>query len=86
MRYNRKICNKKTHPGVRCLHSCCYVCDKGCPVIEVALSEGPNRVAVLPSREDGNRSSFQNVVFLYLEFWTIDKIQKPCNSEDLLVG
>jgi hypothetical protein len=30
---------------------------------EVALSKGPNRAVVSPSPEDGNRSSFRNVVF-----------------------
>jgi hypothetical protein len=36
----------------------------------------------LPSARDGNRSSFRNVVFSsYLEFRTIDKFHKTCNSE-----
>jgi hypothetical protein len=45
---------------------------------------GPNRVVVfLPSPEDGNRSSFRNVVFSsYLEFRTIDKVQIPSNPKD----
>jgi hypothetical protein len=39
-----------------------------------AVSKVPNRVGVsLSSPEDGNRSSFRNVVFKYLEFRTIDK-------------
>jgi hypothetical protein len=44
---------------------------------------GPNRVGVsLPSPEDGNRSSFLNVMFSgYLEFRTMHKVQKPGNSE-----
>jgi hypothetical protein len=29
----------------------------------LALSKGPNRAGVFPPPEDGNRSSFQNVVF-----------------------
>jgi hypothetical protein len=49
-----------------------------------ALSKIPKRVAVsLPSPEDGNRSSFRNVVFSsYLEFWTLDKVGKLSVSED----
>jgi hypothetical protein len=46
----------------------------------LALSKRPNRVGVsLPSPEDGNRSSFRNI-FLYLEFWTMDKVQKPSSE------
>jgi hypothetical protein len=38
--------------------------DMGCPVIEVSSSKGPSRIrASLPLPEDGNRFSFQNVVF-----------------------
>jgi hypothetical protein len=56
------------------------------PVTEVsrlALSKGHNKVGVsLPSPEGGNRSSFRNVVFSnYLEFRTMDKVQKPSDSE-----
>jgi hypothetical protein len=41
-----------------------------------------NTVGVsLPSPEDGNRSSFRNVVFLYLEFWTMEKVQIPSDPE-----
>jgi hypothetical protein len=37
---------------------------------------GPN-----PSPEDGNRFDFRNVVLSsYLEFWTVDKVQKPFES------
>jgi hypothetical protein len=32
--------------------------------IEATLSKGPNRIGFFPSPEDGNRSSFRNVVFL----------------------
>jgi hypothetical protein len=32
------------------------------PVIEISSVAGPNRVGVSPSPEDGNRSSFRNVV------------------------
>jgi hypothetical protein len=36
----------------------------------------------LPWPEDGDRSSFRNVVFSsYLEFWTIDKAHKSGDSE-----
>jgi hypothetical protein len=47
--------------------------------LKLALSERPKRVCVsLPSPEDGNRSSFRNVVFsMYLEFRTMDKVQNP---------
>jgi hypothetical protein len=31
--------------------------------LRLALSKGPTRVGVSPSPEDGNRSSFRNVVF-----------------------
>jgi hypothetical protein len=45
----------------------------------LALSKGPNRVVVsLRSAEDGNRSSFWNVmVSSYLELRTMDEVQKP---------
>jgi hypothetical protein len=50
--------------------------------MRVAISKGPNRVGVsLPSPEDGNRSSFRNVVFSsYLEFRTMSKVQEPSKS------
>jgi hypothetical protein len=39
----------------------------------------------LPSAVDGNRSSFRKVVFSsYFEFRTIDKVQKPNDSESKL--
>jgi hypothetical protein len=49
----------------------------------LALSKRLNRIGVsLPSPEDGNRSSFLNVVFSrYLEFRTEDKAQKGSDSE-----
>jgi hypothetical protein len=51
--------------------------------LRLALSKGPNEVGIsLPSPEDRNRSSFRNTVFSsYLEFRTIDKVQKHNNSE-----
>jgi hypothetical protein len=46
-----------------------------------ALSKGPIKVDVfLPSPEDGNRSSFRNVVFLSLESLTMNKAQTRSNS------
>jgi hypothetical protein len=54
-----------------------------CSNWRLTLSKGPNSVGVsLPSPEDGNRSSVRNFIFLvYLEFWTMDEVQKPSNSE-----
>jgi hypothetical protein len=51
--------------------------------VRLILSKDANRVGVfLHSPEDGNRSSFRNVVFYnYLEFWTLDKVKKPSESE-----
>jgi hypothetical protein len=47
--------------------------------------QGPNgEGAFLSSSEDGNRSTFRNVVlfrYVYLEFRTMDKVQKPSESE-----
>jgi hypothetical protein len=53
------------------------------PVIEIALSNCPNRLGIsLPSPEAGNRSSLRNVVFSsYLEFRTINEVEKPNDSE-----
>jgi hypothetical protein len=49
------------------------------------ISKRPKRAAIsLPPPEDGNRSRYssQYVVFSsYLEFRTIDEVQKPSNSE-----
>jgi hypothetical protein len=43
---------------------------------------GPNRVGVsLPSHENANKSSFQNVVFSsHLELWLMDKVHTPSDS------
>jgi hypothetical protein len=52
--------------------------------VRLADSKGPSRVVCfcLPSREDGNRSSFRYVVFSsYLEFRTMGKVHKPSDSE-----
>jgi hypothetical protein len=45
----------------------------------LAIHNGPDWVGVsLPSPEDGNWSSFRNVVFsTYLEFRTMNKVHKP---------
>jgi hypothetical protein len=52
-------------------------------VIRFAPLEGPSKVGVsLPSPEDGNTSSFRDVVFSScLEFWTMDKVHKPSHSD-----
>jgi hypothetical protein len=49
----------------------------------LALPKGPNRVGTfVTSPEDGNRSSFWNDVFSnYLEFRTMDKVQKLSSSD-----
>jgi hypothetical protein len=51
--------------------------------LRLALSEGPKKLCVsLPSPEDRNRISFQNIVFSsYLEFWMMEKVQNPCDFE-----
>jgi hypothetical protein len=48
---------------------------------------GPRRLSVsLTSPEDGNRSSFRNVVFYsYLEFFAMDKVQKPSDPGKCLL-
>jgi hypothetical protein len=52
-------------------------------LLRLALSKGPNKVGdSLPSPADGNRSSFRNDVFSSsLEFWTMNKVHKPSDSE-----
>jgi hypothetical protein len=47
------------------------------------LSKGLNRVDVfLLSLEDGNRSRFGNIMCSsYLEFWRMDKVQTPRDSD-----
>jgi hypothetical protein len=46
-------------------------------------SKRSNRIgASISSLEDGSRSSFRNVVFSsYLEFWIVDRVQRPNDSE-----
>jgi hypothetical protein len=53
------------------------------PVLKLALCKGPDTVdASLPLPEDETRSSFRNVVFpSYLEFRTIDKVQKASDPK-----
>jgi hypothetical protein len=48
--------------GLRCLYSLVFL-TWVVQWLRLALSKGPNRVGVSPSPEDGNRSSFRNVVF-----------------------
>jgi hypothetical protein len=46
------------------------------------LLRNPTEYVHLPSPEDGNRSSFRNVVFSsFLEHRTMDKVQKSSNPE-----
>jgi hypothetical protein len=55
-------------------------CDIGCPVIEVSSFYGTQQSRCLPSPEDGNRSSFWNVVFFHCylgKIRTMDKVRKP---------
>jgi hypothetical protein len=50
--------------------------------MRLALSKGPNRVAAfLTSPEDGNRSSFRKGAAKFLEYRTMDRVQKASNSE-----
>jgi hypothetical protein len=69
-----------TNPYVGCICSCSYT-DIGCLVIELASSNGPNReVSPTSWPEDGNSSSFRNIVF----FRILDDGRSPktqwCNS------
>jgi hypothetical protein len=51
--------------------------------VSETLSKGPNRIG-FPSPEDGNKSSFRNVVFflsLFFNTRTMDKVRKPSISE-----
>jgi hypothetical protein len=52
--------------------------------MKLAFSKGPNKVGVsLHSPEDGNRSSFRNIVFTsYLELQRMDRVGKPIDSEN----
>jgi hypothetical protein len=50
--------------------------------LRLALSKEPNTVVVSPSSEDGNNSSFWNVVFSsFSKYWTMDEVWKLSNSE-----
>jgi hypothetical protein len=70
------ICFRPPVSGGRKLHT-------GVQRLRLDLSEGLNRVgASLSSPEDGNGYSSRNAVFFrYLEFWTMDKVEKPSNFE-----
>jgi hypothetical protein len=49
--------------------------------LRLALPKGPSRVDIfLPSSEGEKRSCFRNVVFQFLEFWMMDKVQNSRNS------
>jgi hypothetical protein len=50
------------------------------PLERANLNHWTRASVPLPSHEDGNRSSFRNVVFSSnLEFLTMDKAHKPCD-------
>jgi hypothetical protein len=50
--------------------------------LRLALSNRPNRVIIsFPSPEDRNTSCSWNMFSSYLEFWALDKVQKPSDSE-----
>jgi hypothetical protein len=51
--------------------------------LRLAIFKRPNTVgAFIPSPDEGNRSSFQNVLLPnYLQFRTMDKVRKPSDSE-----
>jgi hypothetical protein len=62
------------------------ICDIGCPVIEVISFQGTQQNRFFPSPEDGNRSSFRNVVFFLVCFFntrTMDRVRKPNISDNL---
>jgi hypothetical protein len=55
-------------------------------ITRFALSKEPNRIVVsLPLPEDVIRSTFRNLLFIYLESRTMDKVHKPSNSKELNV-
>jgi hypothetical protein len=53
--------------------------------MKLVLSKGPKSVGVfLPSSEEGNKSSFRNILFRsFLEFRTTEKVQNLSNSENV---
>jgi hypothetical protein len=55
------------------------------PLEKLTSITGPNWLGVFPPwPEDGNRSSFRNVVFSnFLEYWTMDKVKKLSNSDSV---
>jgi hypothetical protein len=64
-------------PGLKYLHSCSYL-DYVVQRLGLALSNWPNRIGVSLSPENGNRSSFRNVVFS--SFKIPDDWQSPKTS------
>jgi hypothetical protein len=74
-------CLSPIQPGVRCLYGCYMAWDV--QQLSLALSKGPSRVGVsLPLFRDGNRSSYRDAMFSrYLQFRTMDEVQKPSDSE-----
>jgi hypothetical protein len=73
-----------TNLDLQYIHNCSYT-DIGWAVqwLRLALSNGPNRVAVFCLITWGrNRSSFWNVTFFPVqENWTMDKVQNPSNPK-----
>jgi hypothetical protein len=49
---------------------------------QIQFPKGTQQSRCLPTRLRMETSSFQNVLFSsFLEYWTMDKVQKPSNSE-----
>jgi hypothetical protein len=46
----------------------------------LALSKGPTQYVSLTSPEDGNIFGFRNDELVDLEYWTMDRVQKPGDS------
>jgi hypothetical protein len=56
--------------------------DLFCQWLRLALSKGPNRVSVSPLTWGRKQIRFQNTVFsIFLQYRTMDKFQRPGNSE-----
>jgi hypothetical protein len=65
---------------------CCSYTDTGCPMIEISSFWGTQKLCPL-SPDEGNKPGFRNVLcYLVLEYRTTDKVQKPSNSDYILVG
>jgi hypothetical protein len=52
-----------------------------CLLLRLALSKGPNIVDVFPLTWGQKQIQFSKRVFYFLEYWMMDIVQKPCNSE-----